>query len=306
MDLIPYLQRMIQQGGTALVPSGRGLQRTYGQFSEVPQEIGGPSQPRLGYIHNGEVQPPPRETFGKPAPRMGPLIDGEVVRGLPGGGPGSSLMSRVGTAMAAESGSMASMANPLLAALMGSLHPDLLNNHKGYFNSPNVQVASRFGGMAPPSAQPTPEQGPAFPQGAVSSAPIPDAMTPADQVANRFGASTMNPVAARFGQFQPPSSGDGLPGWLTGANLAMGHSSGFPQPQQAMAQAPPSMPMPQPRPAAAPQAQPEMGFFQRNAAMMRDPVTGMLIDPQGAAAAGDQGSIIKKMLGYLHNKADNA
>jgi hypothetical protein len=28
-----------------------------------------------------------------------------------------------------------------------------------------------------------------------------------------------------------------------------------------------------------------MGFFQRNAAMMRDPATGELIDPQGAARA---------------------
>jgi hypothetical protein len=103
--------------------------------------------------------------------------------------------------------------------------------------------------------------------------------TPAAQVANRFGG------------MQPPS-----------------------QPQQAMAYAPPdpnrgnmTVPMPVARNTTqAPQSQPEMSFFQRNAAMMRDPATGMLIDPSGAAAAGDQGSIIKKMLGYLHNKADTA
>jgi hypothetical protein len=47
-----------------------------------------------------------------------------------------------------------------------------------------------------------------------------------------------------------------------------------------------------------------MGFFQRNAAMMRDPVTGQLIDPQGAARAQqqDQGGLIQRMLGYLGSK----
>lgn len=114
--------------------------------------------------------------------------------------------------------------------------------------------------------------------------------TPAAQVANRFGG------------MQPPSP---MP------DPAQQIAARFPQ---AMAQAPaptqapqaPSVPVPSPRPAQAPPPQPEMSFFQRNAAMMRDPVTGSFIDPSGAAAAGDQGSIIKKMLGYLHNKADTA
>jgi hypothetical protein len=48
-----------------------------------------------------------------------------------------------------------------------------------------------------------------------------------------------------------------------------------------------------------------MGFFQRNAAMMTDPVTGGFIDPQAAGQAGN-GGIIQKMLGLLHNKANNA
>jgi hypothetical protein len=48
-----------------------------------------------------------------------------------------------------------------------------------------------------------------------------------------------------------------------------------------------------------------MGFFARNAAMMRDPATGELIDPQGAARAQqqDQGGLIQKMLGMLNNRA---
>lgn len=71
-----------------------------------------------------------------------------------------------------------------------------------------------------------------------------------------------------------------------------------------MAQAP-QVPMPMARPAQAPQAQPEMGFFARNAAMMQDPVMGGFIDPQAAAKA-ENGGIIKKMLGHLYNKADNA
>lgn len=296
MDLIPYIQRMIQQGGTALVPSGRGLQRTYGEFSELPYGIGGPSQrPGLGYIHNGEVQPPPRETFGKPATRMGPLIEGELASAP------ASLAARAGTALAASRGSMAAMANPLLAAIMGSLQPDLLKNHNGYFNSPNVQVASRFGAMAPPSAQPTPAQGPAIPGGQVTGSPLPD-VPQAPTFAERFG--NMDPAALAKGDRLPMS-----PNQYVAQN--------FPQTMaQAPAYAPPdpnrgnmTVPVPQPRPAAAPQApapQPEMGFFQRNAAMMRDPVTGMFIDPSGAARAQqqDQGGLIQRMLGYLGNKAN--
>jgi hypothetical protein len=95
--------------------------------------------------------------------------------------------------------------------------------------------------------------------------------TPAAQVANRFG------------EMQPPSA---MP------SPAEQVASRFPQ---TMAQAPAGpqaqptggapVPMPMARPAQAPQPQPQMGFFQHNAAMMRDPVTGQLIDPQGAARA---------------------
>lgn len=62
-----------------------------------------------------------------------------------------------------------------------------------------------------------------------------------------------------------------------------------PQPQQAAA----PVPMPAPRPAEAPQ---QMGFFQRNAAMMRDPSTGDFIDPSAAAQAGN-GGILNGLFG---------
>jgi hypothetical protein len=48
-----------------------------------------------------------------------------------------------------------------------------------------------------------------------------------------------------------------------------------------------------------------MGFFQRNAAMMQDPVTGMFINPGAASQAqASSGNIINKMLGLLNNKAN--
>jgi hypothetical protein len=63
------------------------------------------------------------------------------------------------------------------------------------------------------------------------------------------------------------------------------------------------------RPAAAPPPQPQMNFFQRNAAMMRDPQTGAFIDPANAAIAqaqmGNGSDLISKMMGYLHKKSDN-
>ncbi|MHC2284428.1 hypothetical protein ACVIJW_000298 [Bradyrhizobium barranii subsp. barranii] len=52
---------------------------------------------------------------------------------------------------------------------------------------------------------------------------------------------------------------------------------------------------------AAPQAQPDTSFFMRNALMQRDPVTGALIDPSGAASVSGP-DLIQKMMAYLHNK----
>ncbi|MBR1173895.1 hypothetical protein JQ617_08015 [Bradyrhizobium sp. KB893862 SZCCT0404] len=67
---------------------------------------------------------------------------------------------------------------------------------------------------------------------------------------------------------------------------------------QDSAPAAPRVPMPQPRPAEADAQQPAlMSFFQRNAAMMKDPSTGDYIDPQGAAKAGTQAGIFDRLFG---------
>lgn len=52
-------------------------------------------------------------------------------------------------------------------------------------------------------------------------------------------------------------------------------------------QMPSGIPMPMPRPAEAPQADanPMMSFFQRNTALMKDPISGEYIDPAAAAKA---------------------
>ena len=290
MDLVPYMMKMLQSGGTSLVPSGRDLVRTYGQFSEVPPGLSGPAQPRIGYIHNGEVQPPPREVASKPTPRYGPIIDGEVVRSA--GAAGARGLA----------GSLAPLANPLLAAIMGSIQGDVLNNHQPRMYGPSA---------------------PAHPVGQVNAEPLPP-VPAGDTFADRFSAApgpTANQyVAQNFMHMappapQPPQAPAPLRIPVTGgtydysgnsaklSDMAAGHAY---RPERS----PAVTPMPQPRPAEAPQSQPQdMGFFARNTAMMSDPVTGQFIDPAAAARAQaqmGQGSIIKKMLSYLHDKADNS
>jgi hypothetical protein len=62
-----------------------------------------------------------------------------------------------------------------------------------------------------------------------------------------------------------------------------------------------STPMPAPRPAAAPQAPEQMGFFQRNTAMMTDPMSGEFIDPTSASKASGP-DVIAKLMDYFHKK----
>lgn len=99
------------------------------------------------------------------------------------------------------------------------------------------------------------------------------------------------------------------PWWADGRSF--GAAPAAPPPAPAPAAAAPAMrppqapqvPLPQPRPAEAPSAPPDMSFFQRNAAMMRDPGTGAFIDPTAAAQAQVRGpDLINKMMAYLHNK----
>lgn len=89
-----------------------------------------------------------------------------------------------------------------------------------------------------------------------------------------------------------------------GLDLPMAPSVPMPQPRPQMAAptpAPAPVPVPQPRPAEAPQP---MGFFARNTAMMRDPLTGAFLDPASAKQADATGpDVIQKFMNYFHNKA---
>jgi hypothetical protein len=162
--------------------------------------------------------------------------------------------------------------------MTGMFNPQAMasQGQPGMQPSPQGQIDARFGGMQPP-AQPT--------------------------FAERFGG--MDPAALAKGDMLQADPAQAI---ATRGMPQMAGGIPMPQPRPQMAQAP--MPMPQPRPAQAPQAQPSspMGFFQRNAAMMQDPVTGGFIDPQAAAQAqaGGNSNIINKMLELLHNKANNA
>ena len=132
-------------------------------------------------------------------------------------------------------------------------------------------------------------------------------LTPNEYVSQNFGA--MQPMAPQAAP-PPPPAPMRVP--VTGgtydysgnsahlSDMAAGHAY---RPERS----PAVTPTPMARPIDAPQA--DMGFFARNTAMMSDPVTGQFIDPAGAARAQaqmDQGSIIKKMLSYLHNQADQS
>lgn len=64
-----------------------------------------------------------------------------------------------------------------------------------------------------------------------------------------------------------------------------------------------TVPMPMARPAEAPQPQPDMGFFARNAAMMQDPSSGAFLDPAGAERGQASGpDVIQKLMSYFHSK----
>jgi hypothetical protein len=159
--------------------------------------------------------------------------------------------------------------------MTGMFNPQAMasQGQPGMQPSPQGQIDARFGGMQPP-AQPT--------------------------FAERFGG--MDPAVLAKGDMLQAS-----PNQRVAQNFPPQMAGGIPtpQPRPQMAQAPMPTPQPQPQPAQAPSP---MGFFQRNAAMMHDPVTGGFIDPAGAAQAqaGGSNNIINKMLGLLNQKANNA
>lgn len=103
------------------------------------------------------------------------------------------------------------------------------------------------------------------------------------------------PPAPQAPQVPPPAAPQPVPS--ANVSLPMAPSVPMPTPRPQM-----PIPMPQPRPAEAPQ--PDMGFFARNAAMMRDPMSGDYLDPQAAQRADASGpQVIQKFMNYLHNKA---
>ena len=156
-----------------------------------------------------------------------------------------------------------------LSALVKAYAAERARKSAGQFSNAPQAAAS----PVPPPAGPVPISGPDTP-----------APSPFGQ-----GAGKIPFLNSPFGQMLPQSP-------TPGASAA---------PPSAPA-AQPSVPLPMPRPAEAPQAQPDMSFFQRNAAMMRDPSTGDFIDPSGAAQAQTQlangPTLISKMMTYLHNK----
>lgn len=242
MDLVPFINNYLRPsnwGRTDVAPTGRALSRT-GAGTDVSVPGRSLTRPNGPPIIDGEWSEVPKELEGP---------KGALARGA---------------AAVAGGGGFGSMANPLLAAIMGSIQGDTLNNHKGFFTSDAVKQADAAASQAAGNPQPT--------------QPMPP-VQPLDDAPQRGAAE--------------------LPWWATGDMTKM-----FP------GASPAPVPMPRARPAQAPQAapeaapqesQPDTSFFMRNALMMRDPASGELIDPQGAASVRGP-DLISKMMTYLHNK----
>lgn len=107
--------------------------------------------------------------------------------------------------------------------------------------------------------------------------------TPNQQVANRFPGMTPNDYVAQ--NFMPPTANQYVANNFPGPSANQHVAQNFPLAMAQGSDAQPHVPMPTARPTHAPQALTPMSFFQRNAAMMRDPVSGMFIDPANAARA---------------------
>jgi hypothetical protein len=279
-NLIPWLPGYLQPWGTARAVTAPGT-------SVTP------------YTYNGEVQPPPRETFSKPAPRFGPTIEGEAIRPVSSAAAPSALDTaqalvsrRLLSLLGSHAGTLAAGADAALGpmgAVIAAGDGRGTNSADDMKGLTDAYAAARNDRLSHAS-----------PAGQVTSAPLPPPdMGPSanDQVANRFGG--MQPpapatFAERFGGLAPAvlAKGDMLqasPAQVI-ANRGMFPFVPMPHPRPQMAHATAAVPMPQPRPAAADAPAPTapMTWFQRNAAMMRDPITGQFIDPAAAARAQAQ------------------
>lgn len=137
--------------------------------------------------------------------------------------------------------------------------------------TPNGRVARGFNQFGP---QPT---GPVAPM--LPTPPMPGPVDMSDPPsASHPVASTPPALSAQAMAPQVPTSPPG----------------GFP---------PQGVPMPASRPVDAPAPTPDMGFFARNVAMMRDPSSGAFIDPTAADNAQASGpDVINKLMSYFKNK----
>lgn len=280
-DLISYIQNYLRTpsksvatrtGGVPSVP-GRSLQAASGppiidgEWSEVPK----------GLSNGGKVYKPGtgiQRTYGEFS---------EVPKALAGPA-GKKALSTL--AARAGGGSMLeAMLGPfggLIAA--GDGRPD--NSSSDMQGLTDAYKAARTHSSVP--------------AGEVTSAPLPPVGVPR---AGEPGAPSV-PIS-QSNYTPPPAAAPELPWWASGDMTKM-----FPGASQAPAAAPQAAPVPMPRArpaqASAPQApaqesQPDTSFFMRNAMMMRDPASGELIDPQGAASVRGP-DLISKMMTYLHNK----
>jgi hypothetical protein len=293
-NLIPWLPQYLQPAGSRAVTT--------------------PGTSAVPYIYDGEVQPPPRETFGKPSPRFGPTIEGEAIRPVSSAAAPSALdnvkalvskrlLSLLGgRALGTLSAGAADAALGPMGAVIAAGDGRGTNSADDMKGLTDAYAAARRERLSH-----------AYPAGQVTSSPLPPPVAPPASgppisTSNYTPPPSIPTWASQGGVSQSgPFPQNGLPSWAQ--NQPVAPSAGFnPQPRPAAAAA---VPMPQPRPASAPQPDPGMNFFQRNAAMMQDPMTGQFIDPTNAAVAKSQAdqngsALIKKMLSYVNNKADNA
>jgi len=172
---------------------------------------------------------------------------------------------------------------PLLSR-MGSRFAGSLGSPMGRFQmiqTPDVSAVS----PVPPQGAPAGPQVPISPPGMLTMGASPN-----ERVAQGFGA--LGDRVYSQGEFNPlDAAAVNSPRDQRDFNMI-----------DAAARYTPQVPMPRARPEQSPVSEPEMGFFARNAAMMRDPLTGDFIDPTAAAKAVRGPDLISKMMTYLHNK----
>lgn len=187
---------------------------------------------------------------------------------------------------------------PGMYALQGAAQGDILNNHKIGGGAPQPPAA-------PPPAAPAPNPAnwgiAGFPSAAPASSSWADSVTKAPLPQGALSAPQASPPTQSAAP-PPPQAGPALAPQAPPQQAPQINPNG----SIAGAAGPTSVGGAPLVAQNAPTPQPDMSFFQRNAAMMRDPMTGQFIDPTNAAQAQSQirgPDLINKMLALLHDKA---